>query len=137
LFDQLQGAQFFSKIDLRFGYHQLRIRDADILKTAFRTRYGHYEFLVMSFGFTNAPTPFMDLMNRVFGQFIDRFVIVFIDDILVYSRSIEEHEQHLRMMLQTLRDHQLYGKFSKSEFWLKSVAFLGHVVSRNGIEVDP
>jgi hypothetical protein len=137
LFDQLQGAQFFSKIDLRFGYHQLRIREADILKTAFRTRYGHYEFLVMSFGFTNAPTPFMDLMNRVFGQFIDRFVIVFIDDILVYSRSREEHEQHLRMVLQTLRDHQLYDKFSKSEFWLENVEFLGHVVSRNGIEVDP
>ncbi|KAL9374753.1 hypothetical protein Peur_031632 [Populus x canadensis] len=137
LFDQLQGAQFFSKIDLRSGYHQLRIRDEDISKTAFRTRYGHYEFLVMSFGLTNAPAAFMDLMNRVFGQFIDRFVIVFIDDILVYSRSREEHEQHLRMVLQTLRDHQLYGKFSKSEFWLESVAFLGHVVSRNGIEVDP
>lgn len=137
LFDQLQGAQFFSKIDLRSGYHQLRIRESDILKTAFRTRYGHYEFLVMSFGLTNAPAAFMDLMNRVFGQFIDQFVIVFIDDILVYSRSREEHEQHLRMVLQTLRDHQLYGKFSKSEFWLESVAFLGHVVSRNGIEVDP
>jgi hypothetical protein len=137
LFDQLQGAQFFSKIDLRSGYHQLRIREEDILKTAFRTRYGHYEFLVMSFGLTNAPAAFMDLMNKVFGQFIDRFVIVFIDDILVYSRSREEHEQHLRMVLQTLRDHQLYGKFSKSEFWLESVAFLGHVVSSNEIGVDP
>ena len=105
------------------------------MKTAFKTRYGHYEFLVMSFGLTNAPAAFMDLMNRVSGQFIDRFVIVFIDDILVYSRS-REHEHHLRMVLQTLQDHQLYGKFSKSEFWLESVAFLGHVVSRNGIEVD-
>jgi len=91
----------------------------------------------MFFGLTNAPAAFMDLMNRVFGQFIDRFVIVFIDDILVYSRSREEHEQHLRMVLQTLRYHQLYGKFSKSEFWLESVAFLRHIVSRNGIEVDP
>jgi hypothetical protein len=91
----------------------------------------------MSFGLMNAPATFMDLMNRVFGQFIDRFVIVFIDDILVYSRSREEHEQHLRMVLQTLRDHQLNDKFSKSEFWLESVAFVGHVVSRNGIEVDP
>ena len=137
LFDQLQGAQFFSKIDLRSGYHQLRIRKEDIPKTAFRTRYGHYEFLVMSFGLTNAPAAFMDLMNRVFKQFIDQFVIVFIDDILIYSKSREEHEQHLRSVLQTLREHQLYGKFSKSEFWLERVAFLGHVVSRNGIEVDP
>jgi len=137
LFDQLQRAQFFSKIDLQSGYHQLRIREEDISKTAFRTRYGHYEFLVMSFELTNAPATFMDLMNRVFGQFIDRFVIVFIDDILVYSRSREEREQHLRMVLQTLRYHQLYGKFSKSKFWLESVAFLRHVVSRNGIEVDP
>jgi hypothetical protein len=118
LFDQLQGAQCFSKIDLRSGYHQLRIRNEDIPKTAFRTRYGHYEFLVLSFGLTNAPAAFMDMMNRVFRPFIDKFVIVFIDDILVYSRSKEEHEEHLRLVLQTLRDHQLYGKFSKSEFWL-------------------
>ncbi|XP_073268753.1 uncharacterized protein [Populus alba] len=137
LFDQLQGAQCFSKIDLRSGYHQLRIRNEDIYKTAFRTRYGHYEFLVLSFGLTNAPAAFMDMMNRVFRPFIDKFVIVFIDDILVYSRSEEEHEEHLRLVLQTLRDHQLYGKFSKSEFWLESVGFLGHVVSKNGIEVDP
>ncbi|XP_019250983.1 PREDICTED: uncharacterized protein LOC109229890 [Nicotiana attenuata] len=126
LFDQLQGARVFSKIDLRFGYHQLRIRASDVPKTAFRTRYGHYEFLVMPFGLTNAPAAFMDLMNRVFRPYLDSFVIVFIDDILIYSRSQEEHEQHLRVVLQTLRDSQLYAKFSKCEFWLGSVAFLGH-----------
>ncbi|XP_019250938.1 PREDICTED: uncharacterized protein LOC109229841 [Nicotiana attenuata] len=127
LFDQLQGAKVFSKIDLRSGYHQLRIRASDVPKTAFRTRYGHYEFLVMSFGLTNAPAAFMELMNRVFRPYLDLFVIVFIDDILVYSRSQEEHEQHLRVVLQTLKDSQLYAKFSKCEFWLSSVAFLGHV----------
>ncbi|XP_019251115.1 PREDICTED: uncharacterized protein LOC109230033 [Nicotiana attenuata] len=126
LFYQLQGAQVFSKIDLRSGYHQLRIRASDVPKTAFRTRYGHYEFLVMSFGLTNAPAAFMDLMNRVFRPYLDSFTIVFIDDILIYSRSREEHEQHLRVVLQTLRDSQLYAKFSKCEFWLSSVAFLGH-----------
>ena len=137
LFDQLQGASCFSKIDLRSGYYQLRIRREDVPKTVFRTRYSHYEFLVMSFGLTNAPAAFMDLMNRVFKPFLDRFVIVFIDDILVYSRSEEEHAEHLRIVLQTLREHQLYAKFSKCELWLDSVAFLGHVVSREGIQVDP
>ncbi|XP_019251017.1 PREDICTED: uncharacterized protein LOC109229931 [Nicotiana attenuata] len=126
LFDQLQGARVFSKIDLRSGYHQLRIRASDVPKTSFRTRYGHYEFLVMSFGLTNAPAAFMDLMNRVFRPYLDSFVIVFIDDILIYSRSQEEHEQHLRLVLQTLRDSRLYAKFSKCEFWLSSIAFLGH-----------
>ncbi|KAH0671324.1 hypothetical protein KY285_024119 [Solanum tuberosum] len=135
LFDQLQGAVVFSKIDLRSGYHQLRIRAADVPKTAFRTRYGHYEFLVMSFGLTNAPAAFMDLMTRVFRPYLDLFVIVFIDDILVYSRS--RNKQHLRIVLQTLRDQRLYAKFSKCEFWLESVAFLGHVVSKEGIRVDP
>ena len=116
LFDQLQGASVFSKIDLRIGYHQLRIKKDDIPKTAFRTRYGHYEFTVMPFGLTNAPAAFMDLMNRVFKEFLDQFVIVFIDDILVYSKSPEEHEVHLENVLQTLREHALYAKFSKCEF---------------------
>ena len=137
LFDQLQGAGIFSKIDLRSGYHQLKIAEQDIPKTAFRTRYGHYEFLVMPFGLTNAPAAFMALMNRVFQPYLDKFVIVFIDDILVYSRSVEEHEDHLRTILQTLREERLYAKFSKCEFWLDQVVFLGHVISSRGIEVDP
>ena len=137
LFDQLQGKTVFSKIDLRTGYHQLRIRDGDILKTAFRTRYGHYEFLVMSFGLTNAPAAFMDLMNRVFKDYLDKFVIVFIDDILIYSQSETEHEHHLRLVLQRLREHRLYAKFSKCEFWMPQVSFLGHIVSKDGILVDP
>ena len=113
LFDQLQGAKVFSKTDLQLGYHQLMVLREDVLKTAFRTRYGHYEFLVMPFGLTNAPAAFMDLINRVFGPYLDKFVIVFIDDILVYSSSKEEHAKHLRIVLQTLREHQLYAKFIK------------------------
>ena len=116
LFYQLKGASVFSKIDLRSGYYQLRIRDSDVPKTAFRTRYGHYEFLVMLFGLTNAPAVFMDLMNRIFRPYLDRFVVVFIDDILVYSRDETEHAEHLRLVLQILRDKQLYAKFSKCEF---------------------
>ncbi|GJR08089.1 putative reverse transcriptase domain-containing protein [Tanacetum coccineum] len=137
LFDQLQGAKHFSKIDLRSGYHQLRVKEQDISKTAFRTRYGHYEFLVMPFGLMNAPAVFMDLMNRVFHEFLDKFVIVFIDDILVFSKSKEEHEEHLRTVLQILRQEKLYAKFSKCEFWLSKVAFLGHIVSAEGITMDP
>ncbi|KAA0040368.1 ty3-gypsy retrotransposon protein [Cucumis melo var. makuwa] len=137
LFDQLQGANVFSKIDLRSGYNQLRIRDSDIPKTAFRFRYGHYEFIVMSFGLTNAPTVFMDLMNRVFKDLLDTFVIVFIDNILIYSKTEAEHEEHLHPVLETLRANKLYAKFSKCEFWLKKVTFLGHVVSSEGISVDP
>ncbi|KAL0537684.1 hypothetical protein IC582_026668 [Cucumis melo] len=137
LFDQLQGATVFSKIDLRSGYHQLRIKDGDVPKIAFHSRYGHYEFIVMSFGLTNAPAMFMDLMNRVFREFLDTFVIVFIDDILIYSKTEAKHEEHLRMVLQTLRDNKLYAKFSKCEFWLKQVSFLGHVVSKTGVSVDP
>ncbi|KAD2394393.1 hypothetical protein E3N88_41370 [Mikania micrantha] len=137
LFDQLQGAQYFSKIDLRSGYHQLRVQDEDIPKTAFRTRYGHYEFLVMPFGLTNAPAVFMDLMNRVCKPYLDQFVIVFIDDILIYSKSKAEHEQHLRKILELLMEQKLYAKFSKCEFWLREVQFLGHVVNSEGIHVDP
>ncbi|KAA0041712.1 reverse transcriptase [Cucumis melo var. makuwa] len=137
LFDQLKGAALFSKIDLRSGYPQLKVRESDIAKTAFRTRYGHYEFRVMPFGLTNAPAVFMDLMNRIFHRYSDQFVIVFIDDILVYSVDRESHEEHLRIVLQTLREKQLYAKFSKCEFWLEQVVFLGHVVSAKGVSVDP
>ncbi|KAJ9558426.1 hypothetical protein OSB04_013040 [Centaurea solstitialis] len=137
LFDQLQGAKFFSKIDLRSGYHQLKVREEDIPKTAFRTRYGHYEFLVMSFGLTNAPAAFMDLMNRVCKPYLDEFVIVFIDDILIYSKTAEEHGEHLRKVLEMLKRERLYAKFSKCEFWLKEVQFLGHIVTQEGIKVDP
>ena len=136
LFDQLKGASVFSKIDLRSGYHQMRVRGEDVPKTAFRTRYGHFEFLVMPFGLTNAPAAFMDLMNRIFRPYLDRFVVVFIDDILIYSKDREEHEEHLRIVLQTLRDHQLYAKFTKCQFWLSEVAFLGHVISVEGVKVD-
>ena len=116
LFDQLQGAQVFSKIDLRSGYHQLKIKGEDIPKTAFQTRYGHYEFLVLLLGLTNAPATFMDLMNRVFHEYLDHFVIVFIDDILIYSKSQEEHENHLRIVLQILRERKLYAKLKTCEF---------------------
>ena len=137
LFDQLQGASYFSKIDLRSGYHQLRVLEDDIPKTAFRTRYGHYEFVVMPFGLTNASAVFMDLMNRVCRPYLDKFVIVFIDDILIYSRTKEDHGKHLRLVLEKLREEKLYAKFSKCEFWIKQVAFLGHIVSEAGIHVDP
>ena len=137
LFDQLQGARVFSKIDLRSGYHQLKIRSEDVPNTSFRTRYEHYEFLVMKFGLTNAPAIFMDLMNRIFQPYLDQFVILFIDDILIYSGRKEDHEEHLRVVLQILRENQLYFKFSKCQLWLDSVAFLGHVISVEGISIDP
>jgi Reverse transcriptase (RNA-dependent DNA polymerase) len=137
LFDQLQGSQVYSKIDLRSGYHQLTIRASDVPKTAFRTRFGHYEFLVMSFGLTNAPAYFMSLMHRVLSDYLDQFVVVFIDDILVYSRSRDEHARHLRLTLQRMREHKLYAKLLKCEFWLEQVGFLGHIISRDGLAVDP
>ena len=127
----------FSKIDLRTGYHQLKVRSEDIQKTAFRTRYEHYEFLVMPFGLTNAPAAFMDLVNRVFADFLDKFVIVFIDDILIYFKSTEEHAQHLELVLRRLQDKQLYAKFKKCEFLLDKVIFICHVVAKEGIMVDP
>jgi hypothetical protein len=136
LFDQLNGAKVFSKIDLRSGYHQLRIQTSDIIKIAFTTRYGLYEYIVMSFELTNAPAYFIYLMNKVFMEYLDKFVVVFIEDILVYSRNEEEYEKHLRLVLQKLKDNQLYAKFSKCEFWLKEVLFLGHVIIGGGIAVD-
>jgi hypothetical protein len=137
LFDQLVRAKVFSKIDLRSGYHQIKIRASDILKTAFSTRYGLYEFLVMYFGLTNAPAYFMHLMNSVFMPELDKFVVVFIDDILVYSKNEEEHARHLHVVLQRLREHSLYTKLSKCDFWLKEIKFLGHTISQEGIAVDP
>jgi hypothetical protein len=137
LFDQLAGAKVFSKIDLRSGYHQIKIRASDVPKTAFSTRYRLYEFLVMSFGLTNAPAYFMYLRNSVFMNELDKFVVVFINDILIYSKSKAEHAKHLRIVLQRLRDHKLYTKLSKCEFWLDSVKFLGHTISKDGISVDP
>ena len=135
--DQLAAAYVFSKIDLRSGYHQIRVKPKDVLKTSFRTRYNHYEYLVMPFGVTNTPDVFMDYMNRIFHPNLDSFVVVFIDDILVYSKSREEHEEHLRVVLQTLKDNRRYAKLSKCDFWLEEVSFLEHVISKGGIVVDP
>ncbi|GJU17282.1 putative reverse transcriptase domain-containing protein [Tanacetum coccineum] len=136
LFDQLQGSSVYSKIDLRSGYHQLRVREEDISKTTFRTRYGHYEFQVMPFGLTNAPIVFMDLINRVCKPYLDKFVIVFIDDILIYSKNKKEHKEHLKAILELLKKEELYAKFSKCEFWIPKVQFLGHVIDSQGIHVD-
>jgi hypothetical protein len=135
LFDQMRGARVFSKIDLRSGYRQMKIRPSDIPKTDFSTRYGLYEFTVMIFGLTNAPAYFMNLMNKVFMEYLDRFVVVFIDDILIYSKTESDHEEHIRLVLQKLRDNQLYAKFSKCEFWIGEVPFLGHIISNGGILV--
>jgi hypothetical protein len=136
LFNQLRGASMFSKIDLRLGYHQLRIQPSDIPKTTFITKYGLYELTVMSFGLTNAPAFFMNLMNSVFMDYLNKFVVVFIDDILIYSQSEEEHVDHLKMVLQRLREHQLYAKLSKCEFWINEVLFLGHIINKDGLAVD-
>jgi hypothetical protein len=137
LFDQMKGASVFSKIDLRSGYHQLRIRESDIPKTAFRTRYGLYEYTVMSFGLTNVSAYFIYLLNKVFMEHLDKTVVVFIDDILIFSKMEEKHEKHLRLVLENLRSNKLYANFSKCEFWLTKVAFLGHVISVGGVLVDP
>ncbi|GJS53017.1 putative reverse transcriptase domain-containing protein [Tanacetum coccineum] len=137
LFDQLQGSSVHSKIDLRSGYHQLRVRGEDIPKTAFKTRYGHYEFQVMPFGLTNVPAVLMDIMNRVCKPYLDKFVIVFIDDILIYSRHKEEHANHLRIILELLKKEKLYAKFSKCDFWISIVQFLRHLIDSQGLHVDP
>nr|GEW39713.1 putative reverse transcriptase domain-containing protein [Tanacetum cinerariifolium] len=137
LFDQLQGSSVYSKIDMRLGYHQLRVREEDIQKTAFRTRYGHYKFQVLPFGLMNAPAVFMDLMNRVCKPYLDIFVIVFIDDILIYSKNKQEHKEHLKLTLEFLKKEMLYAKFSNCEFWIPKVQFLGHVIDSQGIHVDP
>ena len=137
LFDQLHGATVFSKIELRSGYHQVRIKDEDIFKTAFRTRYGHYEFVVMPFGLTNAPAVFMCLMNNIMHKYLDKFVVVFIDDILIYSKNEAEHKEHLRIVLQELREQQLFAKFSKCDFFKDEIQYLGHVVTKEGISMDP
>nr|GFC04141.1 RNA-directed DNA polymerase homolog [Tanacetum cinerariifolium] len=134
LFDQLKGSSVYSKIDLRLGYHQLRVREEDIPKTAFRTRYGHYEFQVMPFGLTNAPAVFMDLMNRVCKPYLDKFVIIFTDDTLIYLKDEKGHEEHLKAILELLKKEELYAKFSKCEFWIPKVQFLGHVIDSQGSE---
>ncbi|GJR96501.1 putative reverse transcriptase domain-containing protein, partial [Tanacetum coccineum] len=137
LFDQLQGSRVYSKIDLRSGYHQLRIQEEDIPKTTFRTRYGHYEFQVMPFELTNAPALLTDLMNRVCKPYLDKSVIIFIDDILIYSNNKKEHEVHLKLILRLLKEEKLFAKFSKCEFWLLKVQFLAYVIDSEGIHVDP
>ena len=119
------------------GYHQIRVKSDDVQKTAFRSRYGHYEYVVMPFGVTNAPALFMDYMNRIFRPFLDKFVVVFIDDILIYSQTLEEHAEHLKIVLSILREKQLYAKRSKYEFWMNSVQFLRHMISAEGVSVDP
>jgi hypothetical protein len=137
LFDQLRGASVFLKIDLRSGYHQLKIQPSNIPKTTFITKYGLYQFTVMSFSLTNAPAYFMYLMNNVFMDYLDKFVVVFIDDILIYSQNEQEHEEHLREVLQRQRDCQLYAKLSKCEFWISQVQFLSYIINRDGLVVDP
>jgi hypothetical protein len=137
LLNQVGGAKIFSKLDLRSGYHQVRIKDEDINKTSFRTRYGHYKFVVIPFRLTNAPSMFMCLMNSIFSQYLDKSVVVFIDDIMVYSKMEEEHDEHLRIVLQTLRKHKLYTKFDKCDFYQKEIQYLRHVISEEGIVVDP
>jgi hypothetical protein len=137
LFDQMKGLSVFLKIDLRLWYHQLKIQESDIPKTTFHTQYGLYEYTMMSFGLKNAPAYFMYLMNKVFMEHLDKFVVVFIDDILIFSKTEEEHKKHLRLVLEKLWSNKLYAKLSKFEFWLTKVAFLGHVISAGGVSVDP
>ena len=137
LLDRLGDARFFTKIDLRSGYHQIRVHPDDVPKTAFRTRYGHFEFLVLPFGLTNAPATFMHLMHSIFREHVDAFVIIFLDDILVYSRTLEEHKTHVRKTLEILKKHKLYAKMTKCSFFQQEVDYLGHIVGINGVKPDP
>src|SRR5574338_29466 len=137
LFDQLSEAKIFSRLDLASGFHQMKVEDSSVKYTAFNTRYGLYEFMVMSFGLTNAPSYFVDLMNRIFRDYLDKFLLIFIDDILIYSKTVEEHKNHLRLVLSRLRENDLKAKFSKCAFWKEEVHFLGHVISAKGISVNP
>jgi hypothetical protein len=136
LFDQLSGAKVLSRIDLRSGYYQIRITEGDDEKIACHTRYGSYEFLVMPFGLTNAPTTFRTLMNDIFQEWLDDFVVVYIDDILAYSNSMEEHVEHLRKMFQRLKENKLYAKFEKCEFRVSEVDFLRHRITQEGLKTD-
>eukprot|EP00253_Pinus_taeda_P029480 PITA_29480 len=137
LFDQVKGATVFSKINPHLGYHQIRFKEEDITKTAFRTRYGHYEFVVLPFRLTNAPATFMCLMNSIFHQYLDKFVLIFIDDILISSWTVEEHKEHLQIVLQVLGEHRLYAKYNKCDFFKDHIQYLGHVITKDGITVDP
>ena len=137
LFDQVGGAKIFSNIDLRYGYHQVRIHDEDIHKTSFHTRHGNYEFVVILFGLTNETMKFMCMMNNILNKYMDKFVLFFVDDILVYSKNKEELEEHLRIVLRVLQEHQLYAKLSKFDFYKPHIQYLGHIISEKGIDVEP